>query len=634
MNHASRRLLSRALIIISAFGILGAFAAPAQAKPRKPTKPKAVKPISVYPVPGTQYVSNKTTISFRGFNPDKLRLKDLKVIGGKSGFHKGRKLLHSDGRGVSFIPKRDFAKGETIRVKTDLRVLKTKKGDFKYRVAQLTTRDDKPLNPEIPPVTDGLNSRPDLKPTSLNVTTLTPEASRGNIFYAPKQDGLAIADRRGRTTWYQPSNYAASGVTLYNFRAQEYKGKPVLTYWKGASSVTGYSQIGSYEILNRKYEPIASLKPGNGYKADIHEFQLTGRDTALVLSYVGVKKDLTSAGGVKNGRILDNVIQEIDIETGAVMFEWHSLGNVPFTTGIGKVPEDSKSSFDYFHANSIRQDGDSYLVSSRRQSSIYRIDRATGKIRWALSGTGNSRSDFKMGEGTEFGYQHDAQRLPNGDISMFDNSNGRFEPSVFPESSALILHLSGKSGNRKASLVKRYTHPGDGIVAASQGNADPVEGGTKGYFVGWGQPNLMTEFNAAGDVVFDASHSGATSPIGIVSSYRSYKGPWNGIPQGDPAIDSEATDTGAKVWASWNGSQSVRKWEVLTGADANSLAKVAESTWNDFETEITTPALGAVVAVRALNGAGKEIGQSAAVSVGTQDSGQAAVPVSSLNSGQ
>ena len=615
MNLASRTLLRRALVAVLALGMFGTFAGPATAA----GKPKTPNSVAVYPIAGTKFVSNSTTISFRGIDPKRLKLSEIKVTGSKTGVHKGEKLRHSDGRGVSFVPKKKFAKREWIRVQTNLKITGARKGDFRYKVADLTTRDDKPLNPEIPPITDGLHSRPDLKPEKLNVTTYDPGVSPGKIFYAPKQDGLAIADNAGRTTWWQPTNFDSSGVTFYNFRTQKYNGRPVLTYWRGASSVTGYAQIGTFEILNRKYEKIASFKPGNGYKADIHEFQMTPRSTALVLSYVGVSKDLSKIGGAKNGRLLDNVVQEVDIKTGAVLFEWHSAGNVPINTGIGQVPDD-RSSFDYFHANSIQVDGDGYLISSRRQSSIYRIHRKSGKIHWALSGTGNSRNDFKMGPGTEFGYQHDAQRLPNGDIQLFDNSFGRFEPPVHSGgSSALVLHLSGKKGSRKATLVHRFTYPGDGLRSASQGNAEPLDNGNT--FVGWGQVNQMTEFNAAGDIVFDASHTGTEIPdFGVASSYRSYKAPWSGIPQGKPAIAVDAS--GTRVWASWNGSQTTTKWEVLTGASASSLAKVAELDWTGFETEIATPALGAVTVVRALDKTGKELGRSAAVAVGGQNSGQ------------
>lgn len=614
MNHPSRRLISRVLIAAIALFALGFTGSTAQAAKSKG--------ISVYPVAGTKYAGDKTTISFRGIKPKQLKLNKISVIGGKSGVHKGKKLPHSDGKGVSFVPKKKFRRGETVSIKTSLRIVGAKKGDFKYRIGRFTAKDDKPLNPEVPPITDGLHSRPDLKPTSLDVTVNKPEKAPGQIFYAPKQDGLAIANADGKTTWFDPFGFARSGVTVYNFRAQTYRGQPVLTYWKGASSVTGYSQIGSYEILNRKYENIASLTPGNGYKADIHEFQLTDRNTALVLSYAGIRKDLRKVKGPKNGKILDNVVQEVDIKTGAVLFEWHSLGNVGFNTGIGAVPESGKDSFDYFHANSIQVDGNGYLVSGRRHSTIYRIDQKTGKIKWQLSGNplpGNPKSSFVMGEGTEFGYQHDAQRLPNGDISLFDNSNGRFEPSVLPDSSALVLRLGKDAdGKRTATLVKRYNHV-PGIIAASQGNAETLANGN--MFVGWGQVNAMTEFSPSGEVVFDATHSGTVIPEqGVLSSYRIYKGPWSGIAPGKPAIASEAASN--KVWASWNGSQDTAQWKVLTGPDAGSLTELKTVPWADFETEIDAPGLGAVVQVQALNQAGAVIGESAVTPVGQQNGGQ------------
>jgi len=611
LNHPSRRLVSRALIAalaLFAFGFTGASAQAAKSKG-----------ISVYPVAGTKYAGDKTTISFRGIKPKQLKLNKISVIGGKSGVHKGKKLPHSDGKGVSFVPKKKFRRGETVKIKTTLRIVGSKKGDFKYRIGKFTAGDDKPLNPEVPPITDGTHSRPDLKPTTLDVITNKPGKSPGQIFYAPKQDGLAIANAEGKTTWFDPFGFARSGVTVYNFRTQTYRGKPVLTYWKGASSVTGYSQIGTFEILNRKYETIASFKPGNGFKADIHEFQMTDRNSALVLSYVGIRQDLRKAGGVKNGKILDNVIQEVDVKTGAVLFEWHSMDDVPFTTGVGQVPDNGKDSFDYFHANSIQADGDGYLVSSRRQSSIYRLHRKNAKIHWALAGSGNSRNDFEMGEGTEFGYQHDAQRLPNGDISMFDNALGRFEPPVRDQSSALVLRL-GKNdeGKRTATLVKRYENPTP-VAAQSQGNAETLANGN--MFVGWGQVPQMTEFNAAGEVVFDAKHTGTVVPEqGVLSSYRIYKAPWSGIAPGKPAIASDAATN--KVWASWNGSQDTAQWKVLSGPDAGNLSELKTVPWADFETAIDAPGLGAVVKVQALNGAGAVIGESNAVPVGTQDSGQ------------
>jgi len=202
---------------------------------------------------------------------------------------------------------------------------------------------------------------------------------------------------------------------------------------------------------------------------------------------------------------------------------------------------------------------------------------------------------------------------------MFDNSNGRFEPQVLPDSSALVLRLGKNAeGKRTSTLVKRYNHT-PGIIAASQGNAEPLDNG--GFFVGWGQVNAMTEFNAAGEVVFDATHTGTVTPgLGVQSSYRAYKSPWSGIAPGKPAI---ASDTAAKkVWASWNGSQEVATWKVLTGPDAGNLTEIASVPWADFETEIDAPGLGAFVQVQAVNSAGAVIGESNAVAAGAQNSGQ------------
>ncbi|MDQ2701071.1 MAG: arylsulfotransferase family protein, partial [Actinomycetota bacterium] len=355
------------------------------------------------------------------------------------------------------------------------------------------------------------------------------------------------------------------------------------------------------------YNRIARFQPGNGYKADIHEFAITPRNTALVLAYRGVRWNGTKMGLGKNTKILDNVIQEIDIKTGAVLFEWHSLGNVGLSASAGKPPADG-APWDYFHANSIQWDGNSYLVSARRPSTIYRIDRQTTRIRWALRGDGR-KSSFKMGPGTGFGYQHDALRLPNGDISLFDNGSGRNVPEVNPTSSGLVLRLSSKGKTRTASLVKRFSHP-DGIVSGSQGNMDSHEGN---FLVGWGSVSQLTEFNAAGDIVLDITFK--NSPV---SSYRAYKGNWLGIPKRRPAIASEARGAGATVYASWNGASNIAKWKVFSGKNAKSLTEVGSAPWSNLETAIRTDSIGARVQVRAFDDQGKRLGQSKVVPLGRQ----------------
>ncbi len=391
----------------------------------------------------------------------------------------------------------------------------------------------------------------------------------------------------------------------------------MLTYWKGASGGQGFSQVGAYEILNNKYNKIATVTPGNGYGPNIHEFELTAHDTALVQAYRGVKWDMTSVGGPSDGKIFDNVVQEIDIETGAVLFEWHALGNVGLKASEGPIPGDG-SVWDYLHINATKADGDSILISGRRTSTIYRVNRFTAKTRWRLRGDGlkPNTNNFTVPEDAKWGYQHDMERQPNGNISLFDNGSDRPQnglPVISEESNILVLKLSSEGGKRTASLVKRYTHEPDPIVAQSQGSARLLENGN--WFAGWGQVLAMTEFSPDGTVVWDATFASTGQNT---NSYRSFKAPWTGYPKDRPAIASEAAEGGATVYASWNGSTKVQSWKVYTGADAGSLSEAGSADWDGLETEISIPTAGAVVQVAALDAGGNELGRSGVAAIGEQ----------------
>lgn len=570
------------------------------------------QPVSVFPIPGTPVASDETTFSFRGLNPKSLG--KVMVIGSKTGRVGHRRLRHSDGRGVSVLPKKSFQPGELVRVFTTKEIELANKGDFSVRIGKFYGNEDT-AGPGLPVPTDGLNSRPDLKPPILNVMTRNDQAAPGMFFYAPRHDGMTITDGFGRVRWNEPTGARTPGTRINDFRTQTYRGRPVLTYWKGASSVNGFSQVGYYEILNNKYRRIARFTPGNGYGADGHEFRITERDTALVLAYRGVKWDMSSVGGPKDGKVFDNVVQEVDIRTGAVLFEWHALGNVSLESAEKTIPQDG-SVWDYFHANSVSDDGDSLLVSARSQSSVYRIDKKDGEIKWQLRGDGRKpeTNSFQMGPDTSFSLQHDAVRLPNGDISLFDNANGvGYGPPTNTQASGLVLRLSEENGVRKATKVKRYTHP-DGVQALSQAGMQLQPNGN--FVIGWGQTPRITEFTPEGEVAFDATFDNSKPP-----SYRAYKDHWVGLPPNRPAIFSEAEGEGATVWASWNGSTQVTEWRVFTGDSADSLREVRSSAWEELETEITVESVDAKVQVVAYDSEGTKLKESDLVAIGVRSTG-------------
>ena len=110
-------------------------------------------------------------------------------------------------------------------------------------------------------------------------------------------------------------------------------------------------------IVDHAYRELARVKAGNGYQSDLHEFLITSRGTALIAIYSQVDADLSAVGGPRDGQVVEGIIQEIDIPTGRVLFEWHSLDHVGLDESYRSYPTDP-GAFDYFHLNSIGVDTD------------------------------------------------------------------------------------------------------------------------------------------------------------------------------------------------------------------------------------------------------------------------------------
>lgn len=569
--------------------------------------PQSANAVNVYPSPGTPVASDTTTFSFRGLQPAELG--KITILGSRSGRHFGKRLKHSDGLGVSIVPNREFVRGEKVTIRTSEKIQGARHGDFTVRIARFYSDDLKMSRPRKKNSFPALKSRPGLRPPRLQVLKTKPEAGEQKVFFAPKETGLTIADRLGRVSWFRPTEYGGRGQEVQDFRVQTYRGKPALTYWRGAASQHGNFQVGRFHILNEKFNEIARFGAGNGYQPDAHEFVISPRSTALAIAYRGVTWDLRKFGGKRHGKVFDNVVQEIDIPTGAVLFEWHSIGNVKLGDSVSR-PEKDGFPWDYFHLNSIEDDGDGYLLSARKTSSIYRISK-TGQVDWRMRGDGRkpSRNDFAMGKGTRFGYQHDARRLPNGDISLFDNAVAKQFAPIRHQSSALILRIA----ENKVKLVKRYDHP-KRVAAKSQGSSEVLPNGN--VFVGWGSEPRLTQFGAAGDVIFDATFEAP------VNSYRAYLSGWQGTPPGRPAIASLGSGRGGTVWASWNGSSDVSRWRVLTGPGQGDLHLAKEAPWTGLETAMPVKRLGAWVQVEALGAQGQILATSRVTRAGTRSHGK------------
>src|ERR687889_637548 len=364
-------------------------------------------------------------------------------------------------------------------------------------------------------------SRPALSPPAVEVTKKAHDTASGYIFVAPEQGGASqggsmILDDRGEVVWFRPLQ--GRNGRAHDLKVQSYRGNSVLTWMDG---------VNEYVIVDHTYHEIARLSAGNGRDGDHHEFLISPQDTALITIYDKVPRDLSALGGSKDSVVWQGIVQELDIETGEVLFEWHSLDHVGLDESYATLSQDGRPGFDYFHVNSIEVDNDSNLLVSARQTfAVYKIDRKSGEIIWRLGG---KNSDFQMGEGTHFAFQHDARRLPDGTISIFDNGSLIFKngtPKALEESRAIVLELDEE--RMRATLVREYTHP-DKQYADAAGNMQVLP--NSNVFVGWGRALAISEFDEDGELLFDLRMSPEHR------SYRAFRFAWSGNPS--PETDSK-----------------------------------------------------------------------------------------------
>ncbi|KAI9741368.1 MAG: hypothetical protein M1834_003085 [Cirrosporium novae-zelandiae] len=417
-------------------------------------------------------------------------------------------------------------------------------------------------------------SRPDLFAAPiLTVVQKEEDVSPGYYFVTPYQadnPGPYIYDSDGNLVW---SGFGNSGPAVaHNLQVCEYEGTDHLCFFQG-NQMLGYGR-GHGVIMDNQYRIVKSVQPGGGMAgSDMHEFRLIeGGKRALLTVYQQRPYDLT-AYNIKTGTgwIFDCVFQEINVSTGEVVFEWHSLDHIhpkesyvlPATTetsGNGLIPN---SPWDYFHINSIDKNADEdYIISARHVSAVYKISGKDGSVLWRLNGAKSSFRMVNFENEYSFSHQHDARFVKETEtttvISLFNNgSNGKNE--TVPNSTGQIIVLDHVANT--ATLVKSYGAPDGGMLSASQGNMQILDDGH--VVIGWGVHAFLSEHREDGTPVFWAY----LATFGVMH-YRAFKFQWDASPVDIPAIFSYAQNSNGRTffYASWNGATRVKAWRFYTSA--------------------------------------------------------------------
>ncbi len=554
-----------------------------------PRTPAALPPASLRyqaPVPGALYVQAPTTLALRlddALDAHSLTASLFTVSGSASGDHTGTTHVALDGRTALFDPKINFTPGETVSV-TIAAGLTTQAGAvwpgaaYTFTVSTVgsalsaaavtaslaaeAAEDPGGAGGRAVQATTGLTRTVDPRhyvtlPAALPVYTVTGTLS-GTVSdtYAlglipwigydaeVVPSHLLLVDGRGEPVYYQTQSQGG-------WAAIDLKRQPGnrLSYW---------AQHGSrFHLLDNTYTEVDTIGAGNGYLADLHELQMLPNGEALLMIYDYQPVDMSQviSDGLNPSLVAGVVIQAIDAADD-VVFEWRTWDHFPITeTSVPLIA----NYIDYVHSNALELDGDgNLLLSSRHLDEITKIDRDTGAIIWRWGGLHNEFTFIDDPEG-RFYHQHDVRRLPNGNVSLFDNHN---ETAVV-NSRAVIYALDEIS--KTATLVWAYHHAPEVMSFAMGSHSQTPDGRT---LIGWGSaPEVaLTELDPDGSTRLELT----VDPV-----YRSYRGarfPWVAAPPWPPLLVltntapvSPSLTAGPALYFSWNGATEVGSYAIYAG---------------------------------------------------------------------
>jgi hypothetical protein len=263
--------------------------------------------------------------------------------------------------------------------------------------------------------------------------------------------------------------------------------------------------------MDSSYNVIDTFACGNGYTTGFHDLQILSNDHYLVMSYDAqtVRMDTIVAGGDTAANVIGLIIQELD-QNDYVVFQWRSWDHFQITDASENI-DLTAHTIDYVHGNSIEMDHDGNLIiSSRHMNEVTKISRTSGDIIWRLGGKKNQFQFINDSRG--FTYQHDARRLPNNNLTIFDNGN-----LSSPQYSSAIEY---QMDEQNKTVTRVWDYSDNKVYSRSMGSTIRLDNGRT--LVGWGGLDnpAVTEVTNDGtkkfEMVFDES----------VFSYRAFRYTW------------------------------------------------------------------------------------------------------------
>ncbi len=144
----------------------------------------------------------------------------------------------------------------------------------------------------------------------------------------PAQQGPMIIDGNGDLVWFLPlSPGSDTGLRAFNLHTWSYRGKDVLAWFQGA--VVERPRARPLRVVRLQLqEGRPRSTPRTVTRATSTSSWSRPQGTALFTCYGQAPADLSRFGGAKHGTYFYGVVQEVDLSTGKLVFEWRSDDHV------------------------------------------------------------------------------------------------------------------------------------------------------------------------------------------------------------------------------------------------------------------------------------------------------------------
>jgi hypothetical protein len=502
----------------------------------------------ISPVPGAQFATPEHNITLRHGEALDLNTIDVSlfhVYGSQSGWHAGEAVVAADGRTLIFKPATPFHYNETVTVTVDEGMLTqsgTELGSLSYsfntmkednawlkkKAIQWTNEEymealeanPLPVAPSATGVKSSMELPDDYPPYAV---TLINNPGPGYWFVTPHNplhptnlpSYSVICDHYGTPVYYNRGETHSLDLKIQETGHVS----QFLTTSAGGLGI-GY---GTFYTYDNSMNVLDTFQMGNGYEAEMHDFQLFNDGSFLLFTYDAQTIDMSQIveGGDPAATVMGFVLQELDADKN-VVFEWSSWDHMEITDATPNI--DLTGVFiDYCHGNAVERDDDgNLLVSFRHTDEIIKINRTTGEMMWRMNAFKEELNDITFVNDTiKFSHQHDIRRQENGHITMFDNGNLHYGPY------SRLLEYELDEVNMTAELVWVYPpEPGPGHhYGFATGNAHWQPNGN--VAVGWGiKFPFESEALIFGEVTPDHQTTFAVHGQDTITTYRAHKYEW------------------------------------------------------------------------------------------------------------